>query len=86
MNNLEVLLNPDEHMTTKDIGLHAEQFYNNLALLRHQQLTRQDANAPLSTGICGDCGNPVPAGRMQALPYCTRCVGCQQAEELRERL
>jgi RNA polymerase-binding transcription factor DksA len=27
-------------------------------------------------GICEDCGDTIPAPRMHALPYTTRCVGC----------
>ena len=28
-------------------------------------------------GICEDCGGPIGAERMEALPEATRCVGCQ---------
>jgi phage/conjugal plasmid C-4 type zinc finger TraR family protein len=83
MKELECLHNPDEHMTAEDMGLHAEQFHHDLALLRHQQRTRQADDAPLSDGICEDCGNPIPPGRIAALPYCTRCVDCQWADELK---
>ncbi|MEU8803461.1 TraR/DksA C4-type zinc finger protein [Spirillospora sp. NPDC048819] len=29
-------------------------------------------------GMCEDCGEPVPAGRLEILPYARRCVQCQQ--------
>jgi RNA polymerase-binding transcription factor DksA len=30
-------------------------------------------------GVCEDCGGPIGAERMEALPDSTRCVGCQSA-------
>jgi phage/conjugal plasmid C-4 type zinc finger TraR family protein len=30
-------------------------------------------------GECEDCGGPIGAERMEALPDATRCVGCQGA-------
>ncbi|NKZ08440.1 TraR/DksA family transcriptional regulator [Actinomadura latina] len=29
-------------------------------------------------GSCEDCGKPVPAGRLEIIPYARRCVKCQQ--------
>ena len=31
-------------------------------------------------GICADCGEPIPAGRLEIIPYATHCVACQQAQ------
>jgi RNA polymerase-binding transcription factor DksA len=28
-------------------------------------------------GVCEGCGRPVPEGRLEALPWATRCVACQ---------
>jgi DnaK suppressor protein len=28
-------------------------------------------------GICQDCGEPIAAARLRALPFATRCVTCQ---------
>ncbi len=28
-------------------------------------------------GICVDCGEPITPGRLEILPYATRCVSCQ---------
>ena len=28
-------------------------------------------------GVCGDCGSPIPEGRLDARPEAARCVGCQ---------
>ncbi len=32
-------------------------------------------------GICMDCGRPIPAERLEALPYATLCVTCQSKRE-----
>lgn len=29
-------------------------------------------------GVCGDCGQPIPAARLEARPTATRCVRCAQ--------
>lgn len=38
-------------------------------------LARLDAG---TYGLCEDCGKPVPAGRLEIIPYARRCVQCQQ--------
>jgi RNA polymerase-binding transcription factor DksA len=56
-------------------------------LLRNQEqvmlairkaLARIDAG---TYGICEVCGNPIPAGRLQALPYAAHCVACKERAE-----
>jgi RNA polymerase-binding protein DksA len=32
-------------------------------------------------GICERCGKPIPARRLEALPYVTLCVDCQEIVE-----
>ncbi len=32
-------------------------------------------------GVCADCGEPIPAARLQALPYALRCVKCEERHE-----
>lgn len=34
-----------------------------------------------SYGICVGCGEPIPVGRLQALPFAVRCVACQEQTE-----
>lgn len=34
-------------------------------------------------GVCGECGKKIPAARIQALPFATHCVKCQQLAEER---
>ena len=36
-------------------------------------------------GTCEDCGRPIGAERMAALPLSTRCVSCQSAWEQASR-
>jgi DnaK suppressor protein len=36
-------------------------------------------------GVCEDCGGPIGAERMEALPDSTRCVRCQSAREQTSR-
>lgn len=32
-------------------------------------------------GLCDGCDKPIPAARLQALPYTTLCIRCQRDEE-----
>lgn len=34
-----------------------------------------------SYGVCEVCGGKIPMQRLNALPYATMCIGCQQAAE-----
>ena len=36
-------------------------------------------------GDCSDCGNPIPAARLEAYPTARRCVACQEAAESHQR-
>jgi DnaK suppressor protein len=38
-----------------------------------------------SYGQCVDCGQPIPAGRLEARPDASRCVGCQAKYAKRNR-
>jgi DnaK suppressor protein len=29
-------------------------------------------------GVCIDCGDAIPRGRLEAIPWALRCVGCQE--------
>ena len=39
-----------------------------------------------SYGECVDCGNAIPYARLAAYPAARRCVGCQEADEKRQRV
>jgi DnaK suppressor protein len=32
-------------------------------------------------GTCANCGKPIPEARLEARPFATLCVDCQQAQE-----
>jgi DnaK suppressor protein len=32
-------------------------------------------------GLCESCGEKIPVGRLNALPYSTLCIGCQREQE-----
>lgn len=36
-------------------------------------------------GVCEDCGKPIAAARLEALPEATRCVSCKSGAILRRR-
>ena len=41
------------------------------------QLGRAEASLADGTyGVCEVCGDDIPAGRLAARPFATRCVGC----------
>jgi phage/conjugal plasmid C-4 type zinc finger TraR family protein len=53
---------------------------------------REGTIASIRSGLCGggsedcaDCGEPIGAARRAALPSATRCIGCQDALERRQR-
>lgn len=85
MKGLETLLNPDEHLTNDDKGLHAEQFTTDLALLQHQQAHAVDPNA-VSAHWCEVCDMAIPEARREALPGVALCVDCAREEERKARL
>jgi len=33
-------------------------------------------------GICDDCGEKIPAGRLNVMPFALRCVDCQERHEI----
>lgn len=39
-----------------------------------------------SYGECVDCGSAIPYPRLAACPTARRCVGCQEADEKRQRI
>ncbi len=55
-------------------------------LTRHQAQLRAVEEALLRIedgvyGICEDCGEEIPIGRLNALPFALRCVDCQERHE-----
>jgi RNA polymerase-binding transcription factor DksA len=50
-----------------------------LEIDREQAQHSAQLRADGKEGVCEDCGGPIGAERMEALPDSTRCVGCQSA-------
>jgi DnaK suppressor protein len=55
-------------------------------LTRHQAQLRAVEEALLRIeegvyGICEDCGEEIPIGRLNAMPFALRCVDCQERHE-----
>lgn len=49
---------------------------------RQEQLAAAEKAVQEGTyGICVDCGEPIPEGRLRIRPDATRCVPCQQKAE-----
>lgn len=60
---------------------------NDLALLQHEIVSLRrldDALQRVQTGqfgICRECGETIPDGRLEAQPEAATCISCQQALE-----
>jgi DnaK suppressor protein len=39
------------------------------------------AEEPEEYGVCEDCGDAIPKGRLDLMPYVVCCVGCQSKRE-----
>ena len=37
---------------------------------------RRQASAPLSTGVCVTCGEPIAPARLRVLPSARTCIAC----------
>jgi len=65
-----------------DLGTDTFEEELNLALLENQDQILDEVNDALESidegtfGRCENCGQEIPAGRLQALPYARYCVGC----------
>lgn len=48
--------------------------------------TSQRAVQGMGQADCDDCGELIPPERRQAAPFATRCIGCQAAVEMHQRI
>ncbi|EGJ49034.1 TraR/DksA family transcriptional regulator [Desulfocurvibacter africanus] len=54
-----------------------------------EALARRNASEPLGpvfldgVACCRECGEPIPAARLAAVPGAALCVGCQSLKEVR---
>jgi RNA polymerase-binding transcription factor DksA len=70
-----------------DLGTDSSEQELAAGLLETQQQALSAINAALERidagtyGICEQCGKKIPAGRLKAVPYVTRCVDCARGME-----
>jgi DnaK suppressor protein len=63
------------------------EYERNLAIIANSRAVLSQVHAALARldngayGVCERCGKPIEPRRLEALPYATLCVGCQQASE-----
>lgn len=50
---------------------------------KHREKTNPQVSTEGSVRYCVDCGKPIPAARLKAVPNTIRCVECQQLFEKR---
>ncbi len=50
---------------------------------RIDQALRRLADAPEDFGLCQDCEEPIPAKRLEVMPWALRCAPCQAKVEPR---
>ena len=53
---------------------------NNRRVRIEQALKKMDKG---TWGTCESCGNPIPAERLEALPFVTLCISCQEIQDRR---
>ncbi len=68
-----------------DESYEVESLYINHVARGIQGKVRKMNDITQSTGICEDCGKPIPAKRLEAIPGATRCVKCQEIYENENR-
>ncbi len=70
----------DHALTHTDQGQHKAVVEHLKQLLSQVEAARERLAAG-TYGICMDCERPIPAERLEALPYATLCVNCQSKRE-----
>ncbi len=51
------------------------------ALGRIEKALRKIAEDPEAAGCCEECGEDIPWGRLEAMPFAELCVGCQSGKD-----
>lgn len=63
-------------------ALHDEFVSLRVGRMLYRELKRIDAAlarlAAGDYGVCADCGNAIPARRLEAIPWAERCVACEE--------
>ena len=70
-----------------DLGSHTIEEEISLGLLSNEEQLLEEIKDALARieqgtyGLCAGCGQPIPKGRLRAIPYARFCVGCTRARE-----
>lgn len=54
-------------------------------ILGAQLANATQQQAPAETPECEECGEEIPAKRREIAPWATRCIDCQEQEEMRRK-
>lgn len=72
---------------TVDVANESAQFATDLALHQHRSVRRLPPQVYVGGSVlCMDCEFAIPSERLRAVPDCVRCIDCQVAYELEQRL
>jgi len=86
----EALRAADPDVDTESVADHGSDAYERnltLGLMEHDSRTLRQIDTALSHmeegtyGLCAECDEPIPLARLEALPFATTCVPCQQKQE-----
>ena len=86
----EALRAADPDVDTESIADHGSDAYERnltLGLMEHDSRTLRQIDQALilmdqgTYGLCKDCEEPIPLARLEALPFATTCVPCQEKSE-----
>ena len=70
----------DEAAWTADLSVSVQRIEADWQERRQMEVARDRIRAG-HYGLCDTCGHPIAAARLAALPWATRCVGCQAGHE-----
>ncbi|MCB9899323.1 MAG: TraR/DksA family transcriptional regulator [Planctomycetes bacterium] len=86
----EALRASDPDVDADNVADHGSDAYERnltLGLMEHDARTLQQIDLALAAmsqgvyGLCSDCDAPIPLARLEALPFATTCVPCQEKNE-----
>lgn len=87
----QILSEEDKYNGVSDDGDFADVAFRDAMqgskLTRHRSQLRDIEEALLKIeggtyGICDDCGEEIPVGRLNVMPFALRCVDCQEKHEM----
>jgi DnaK suppressor protein len=86
----EALRAADPDVDTESVADHGSDAYERnltLGLMEHDSRTLRQIDSALilmdqgTYGLCNECDDPIPLARLEAIPFATTCVPCQEKSE-----